>query len=150
MTDLIKAADALADALAKEKRAHERTIDQRDAMEEAFLSAYELVMREPMEWSSLYSTPEALRDMEECLTAYRQARESADGVASLRDQLAMSAPEAPHWYHHKDQHHYTGGLTGYEETLAHRQWSMDRMTSWRYSYADAMLAARIKAALDPQ
>jgi bisphosphoglycerate-dependent phosphoglycerate mutase len=75
-------------------------------------------------------------------TGWRAKESGLDTATSLRDQLAMSAPDVPSWYHHKDERHYTEGLTGCQETLARRQWSLDRITSWRYAYADAMLVAR--------
>ncbi len=45
-------------------------------MERAFSDAYELVMGEPMEWSSDYHTTEALRDMELRLRRERTQRQS--------------------------------------------------------------------------
>lgn len=60
---------ALVEAGEREDRAHGNTIDQRDAMEQAFSRAYELVMARPVVWSSAYHTEEALRDMEVALAA---------------------------------------------------------------------------------
>lgn len=46
------------------ERALIEEIANRDHFEKAFSEAYALVMGEPMEWSSVYNVPEALRDME--------------------------------------------------------------------------------------
>lgn len=57
-----------------DERALEQEIANRDAMEEAFSDAYELVMSERMEWSSAYGVKEALHDMEVQLDRERRHR----------------------------------------------------------------------------
>lgn len=67
-------------------------IAKRDAMEEAFSKAYELVMGQPMEWSSAYNQAEALGDMEERLVADRASGGEAQAmVAAVLSEAVKKA-----------------------------------------------------------
>lgn len=71
---------------------------------------------------------------------------------TLRDWFASHAPELPNWFYRKEWTEYHVAVKAPELGPTHMKWAdinhiesnIDHLTRWKYYYADAMLAARLK------
>ena len=79
----------------------------------------------------------------------------SEGGLTARDWFAGQAPDAPDWFEHPGHPVYpraksinAAGAPAYDDGVIEeyrrgvQRWNLAREAAWRFSYADAMLAAR--------